>query len=81
MSLFLLIVINKIFIDSYKPILLADEGSRALVSIIALLPQYDSDQDDDDGLTDQINLNNAPAVSHACCALANFATNSKCPKA
>lgn len=84
-------------IDKYKPNLLCGDGSRALVSILVVLPQkepsdkktrmkdleYYLSQDIQDDLYTEItsikedhHLNSA-AVSHTCCALANFATNSK----
>lgn len=88
--------------DKYKPNLLGGEGSRALVSILALLPQkdYDEKKDKTSRLQDlsyylskdiqqiedverlsnkkaeEHQLNSA-AVSHTCCALANFATNNE----
>ena len=66
--------------------------ARALVSIIALLPQEDENDDDEDEERqqdlnyylsrndvdeEQYNPINPSAISHACCALANFATNCK----
>ncbi|KAI8149812.1 armadillo-type protein [Fennellomyces sp. T-0311] len=75
--------------DKYKSALLGGDVARALVSIIALLPQTDDDDDDrqqrkddlayylsrNDVDEEQYNPVNPSAVSHACCALANFATN------
>ncbi|KAI9246492.1 hypothetical protein BDA99DRAFT_527036 [Phascolomyces articulosus] len=78
--------------DKYKPALLGGDVARALVSIIALLPQYHEVQEKDkkqrkqdlsyflsrnDVDEDQYNPMNPSAVSHACCALANFATNNE----
>lgn len=86
-------------VDKYKPNLLCGDGSRALVSILAVLPQKDYDENKDKETTlkdfeyylsrdiqdveykDIISRKDPPnpaAVSHTCCALANFATNSKC---
>ncbi|KAL9546078.1 hypothetical protein MBANPS3_006844 [Mucor bainieri] len=91
--------------DKYKPALLFGDGSKALVSILAALPQKtqgsvnkkarikdleyylataDVDKFDgsggkggeQDGKTQAQSVNSA-AVSHACCALANFATNNE----
>ncbi|KAG2196323.1 hypothetical protein INT47_009318 [Mucor saturninus] len=83
--------------DKYKPNLLCGDGSRALVSILVVLPQkepsdnktrmkdleYYLSQDIQDDLYTEItsikedhHLNSA-AVSHTCCALANFATNNE----
>ncbi|CAO3655029.1 unnamed protein product [Mucor fragilis] len=92
--------------DKYKPALLHGEGSKALVSILAALPQNiqgsinkkarmndleyylaketaDADKcDGDEGKGGQsgkaqVQSVNSAAVSHACCALANFATNNE----
>ncbi|KAG2190144.1 hypothetical protein INT46_005189 [Mucor plumbeus] len=90
--------------DKYKPALLFGDGSRALISILVVLPQeiqysnykksrtadlayylskdnadvenYDDKKKDQDNKTQVQSLNSA-AVSHACCALANFATNNE----
>ncbi|GAN11506.1 hypothetical protein MAM1_0641c11069 [Mucor ambiguus] len=91
--------------DKYKPALLFDDGSKALVSILAALPQkiqgsinkktrmndlgyylvaadvnkYDGNggkEGEQDGKA-QVQSINSAAVSHACCALANFATNNE----
>ncbi|KAL7316618.1 hypothetical protein PS15m_005696 [Mucor circinelloides] len=92
--------------DKYKPALLFGDGSKALVSILVVLPQeiqgsinkktrmadlayylskdtadvekYDGDggKGGHDGEAQVKSLNSA-AVSHACCALANFATNNE----
>ncbi|KAF7729674.1 hypothetical protein EC973_004047 [Apophysomyces ossiformis] len=88
--------------DKYKSSLLSGDGARALVSIIACLPQADDGGDEEKRRSDldyylsskendvkseehtarlsQIGTQsetslNAAAVSHTCCALANFATN------
>ncbi|KAL1930085.1 hypothetical protein VTP01DRAFT_1239 [Rhizomucor pusillus] len=77
--------------DKYKAALLEGEVARALVSIIVVLPQADGENDDDQDQHRQdlcfyLSCNvddttsresNPAAVSHACCALANFATNSE----
>ncbi|KAI8882055.1 hypothetical protein K501DRAFT_334324 [Backusella circina FSU 941] len=73
--------------DKYKAILLEGDGSRALVSIIALLPQTDDSNRLKTlsyylarSVTDISTVektNNAVAVSHVCCAMANFATNNE----
>ncbi|CDS06801.1 hypothetical protein LRAMOSA09326 [Lichtheimia ramosa] len=74
--------------DKYKPALLAGDVARALVSVIALLPQQDDTKqrkedlsyylsrsvDGKDDMKEYISMNPS-AVSHICCALANFATN------
>lgn len=79
--------------DKYKSSLLGDDVARALVSVIALLPQqqdesmsaqvrrndmsyYLSREVKEDQLADNQHDRYAAAVSHTCCALANFATNS-----
>ncbi|KAG1146197.1 hypothetical protein G6F38_005108 [Rhizopus arrhizus] len=76
--------------DKYKPILLSGDGSRALISIIARLPLSDHEgtlnhQSRLDDLAYYLpseekaseSTADATAVSHACCALANFATNNE----
>ncbi|CDH55933.1 hypothetical protein RO3G_14544 [Lichtheimia corymbifera JMRC:FSU:9682] len=74
--------------DKYKPALLAGDVARALVSVIALLPQQDNSKqrkedlsyylsrsvDGKDDMQKYVSMNPS-AVSHICCALANFATN------
>lgn len=70
------------FLDKYKPILLEGDGARALVSIIALLPQTDDGSNrlktlcyylardiKDDEIPAMEKANNAAAVSHVCCAM------------
>ncbi|KAI8386957.1 armadillo-type protein [Blakeslea trispora] len=57
--------------DKYKPILLNGDGAKALVSVLASLPQQNHD------LHKNAEQVNSAAISHACCALANFATNNE----
>ncbi|KAI7883891.1 FYVE-domain-containing protein [Lichtheimia hyalospora FSU 10163] len=74
--------------DKYKPALLAGDVARALVSVIALLPQQDNSKQRKQDLSYYLSRSmdgkddmqkytpmNPSAVSHICCALANFATN------
>ncbi|KAI9311682.1 armadillo-type protein [Dichotomocladium elegans] len=75
--------------DRYKPALLGGDVARALVSIIVLLPQEDDGSIDrkqdlthylsrsivDESVLEEYPSQSPSAVSHACCALANFATN------
>ncbi|GAA5798508.1 hypothetical protein HPULCUR_003912 [Helicostylum pulchrum] len=81
--------------EKYKPNLLYGDGSRALVSILVVLPLADNSDkqmrtkdlyyylsrqvESDEEFTAQGDDQtlNAAAVSHACCALANFATNNE----
>ncbi|KAI8090425.1 hypothetical protein BDF21DRAFT_411242 [Thamnidium elegans] len=81
--------------DKYKPNLLYGDGSRALVSILVVLPLKDNSDNKirakdlcyylsrqvgtDEEFTAQGDDQtlNAATVSHACCALANFATNNE----
>jgi hypothetical protein len=57
------------FLDKYKPILLEGDGARALVSIIALLPQTDDGSNRLKTLCYYLARDNAAAVSHVCCAM------------
>ncbi|KAI8369834.1 armadillo-type protein [Choanephora cucurbitarum] len=59
--------------DKYKPILLNGDGAKALVSVLADLPQQDNLGD----RNVEHQGSNSAAISHACCALANFATNNE----
>jgi hypothetical protein len=72
----------KSFLDKYKAILLEGDGARALVSIIALLPQTDDGSNrlkslcyylardiTEDEIPAIEKADNAPAVSHVCCAM------------
>lgn len=82
--------LNHVSLDKYKPALLAGDVARALVSVIALLPQQDNSKqrkedlsyylsrsvDGKDDMEKYVSMNPS-AVSHICCALANFATNRK----
>lgn len=87
---------SNVLIDKYKPNLLNGDDSRALVSILVILPLKDNNdkeariRDLSYYLSKQIQTEeevtaqwgdqtlNSATISHACCALANFATNSKC---
>ncbi|ORY90347.1 armadillo-type protein [Syncephalastrum racemosum] len=67
--------------DKYKSALLEGDVARSLVSLIASLPQQDEanepirEQDQPHYGYDEA-LKNPAIISHACCAMANFATNS-----
>ncbi|ORZ24274.1 armadillo-type protein [Absidia repens] len=76
--------------DKYKPILLGNGKVRSLLSVLVLLPQTGPNFDDSNDLrqsdiayylssSDKGEQDSRPpytaAVSHICCALANFATN------
>ncbi|KAI9478785.1 MAG: armadillo-type protein [Benjaminiella poitrasii] len=79
--------------DKYKPVLLCGDGSKALISILAILPQKDMDEECRskdleyylpqgstghlEKDTEQQSIINSATVSHVCCALANFATNNE----
>ncbi|KAI7870796.1 hypothetical protein BDF14DRAFT_1769854 [Spinellus fusiger] len=72
--------------DKYKPYLLINGGADSLVSILVLLPlEEDHEQpsskrtesDDGSNITETRKMPCVAAVSHVCCALANFATNNE----
>ncbi|KAI8976827.1 hypothetical protein BDB01DRAFT_309221 [Pilobolus umbonatus] len=83
--------------EKYKAHLVKGEGARALISIIAVLPHQDPENETEDARLEELSYYfskcikldsneykkegseclNSATVSHACCALANLATNNE----